>query len=370
VAFRAAALDVQRRLHMPVRSTPPRRPVDFNSVASTILTALEPRATIPPAVLAGIEFHRSGLRASEDPLGPVEVAPEFEQPMYEPLRDLSQDYLLPGAGSVPNNTVALLETNRRFVEAYMVGVNHEAARTFLAHECPVDLGATYSRQFWDVRSALPPAGVDPAAWRESAKDIAPIRSWRALLGRNDVESRGEQLVLLIRGDLLRRYPTTAIYAAKAKWNPNANQGRGGRDLDTGTPPKPPIFRGALPPDMTFLGFDITAEDALGSTNPGGDQGYFFVFSELHAEVRFGADSADGPVPEALDDWADLSWGHLARTADVFEALGYIRLDRHGPPGGSRAQPVWGAGGAEMAVITMQQPFRMAVHAGRMLPDEA
>ena len=38
-------------------------------------------------------------------------APKFPQPMYEALRDLSQDFLLPGLENVPANTVTLLETN-------------------------------------------------------------------------------------------------------------------------------------------------------------------------------------------------------------------------------------------------------------------
>ena len=47
----------------------------------------------------------------------IMVAPSFPQPMYEPLRDLSQDLLLPGLDAVPPDTVLGLETNRRFVEA-------------------------------------------------------------------------------------------------------------------------------------------------------------------------------------------------------------------------------------------------------------
>ena len=41
--------------------------------------------------------------------------------MYEVLRDLSQELLLPRAWTPPN-TVTLLETNAKFVEAFMVGL--------------------------------------------------------------------------------------------------------------------------------------------------------------------------------------------------------------------------------------------------------
>jgi hypothetical protein len=53
-------------------------------------------------------------------LDTILVTPTFPQPMYEPLRDLSQDLLLPGLQNVPADSVLGLETNRRFVESYML----------------------------------------------------------------------------------------------------------------------------------------------------------------------------------------------------------------------------------------------------------
>jgi len=58
-------------------------------------------------------------------------SPEFDQPMYEPLRDLSHDLLLPGVEKIPQNTIGILEINRRFLEAYMCGLNHEFASELL-----------------------------------------------------------------------------------------------------------------------------------------------------------------------------------------------------------------------------------------------
>ena len=55
----------------------------------------------------------------------VMAAPHFPQPMYESLRDLSQDLLLPGPAHVLPDSVLGLKTNRRFVEAYLVGLNVE-----------------------------------------------------------------------------------------------------------------------------------------------------------------------------------------------------------------------------------------------------
>ena len=53
----------------------------------------------------------AGAAPQGDPLEPILDAPDFPQPMYEALRDLSQDFLFPGLEQVPANTVTLLETN-------------------------------------------------------------------------------------------------------------------------------------------------------------------------------------------------------------------------------------------------------------------
>src|SRR5260370_16025774 len=60
--------------------------------------------------------------------------------------------------------------------------------------------------------------------------------------------------------------------------------------------------------MTFLGFNLTAADALGGTASSPD-GFFFVFQELPSEPRFGLEPTPdiSPVPH----WADLAWTNFA-----------------------------------------------------------
>ena len=74
-----------------------------------------------------------------DPLAAVDLGPEFDQPMYDGLRDVAPQLLLPGVDHVPPDTVALLETTPRLIEAYMVGLNHEMSRELLWREFPADL---------------------------------------------------------------------------------------------------------------------------------------------------------------------------------------------------------------------------------------
>jgi hypothetical protein len=86
---------------------------------------------------------------------------------------------------------------------------------------------------------------------------------KSKLGDNAVS--GEKLVLLIRGELLRRYQNSVIYAVKAV--------KKGGLLDLSPEPLdelPPLFRGTLKPDVTFLGFDLKEADAIA------DPGWFFV----------------------------------------------------------------------------------------------
>ena len=52
-----------------------------------------------------------------------------------------------------------LQTNRRFVEAYMVGLNVEMGRELLWRGFPTDQRGTCFAQFWDTRSAT--AGAAP-----------------------------------------------------------------------------------------------------------------------------------------------------------------------------------------------------------------
>ena len=70
--------------------------------------------------------------------------------MYGPLKDLSDELLVPNLGLVPPNTISLMLTNPPFIEAYLAGVNHEFARELLWREYPTDCRGSPFRQFWDA----------------------------------------------------------------------------------------------------------------------------------------------------------------------------------------------------------------------------
>jgi hypothetical protein len=342
LAFRAAATAHQNYLTQ--ASTVPifarLAPIDMGMTKEPLLQSIDPKRTIKARVQASVEI--SGPQEiAGDPLEPILDAPDFPQPMYESLRDLSQDFLLPGLDKVPANTVTLLETNSKFVESFLVGLNVEMNREFLWRNYPTDQRGTFFRQFWDTSAG------------SGQQDIKRIIEWgdQSQLGHN--ANAGDDLVLLIRGELLRRYPNSVIYAVAAV---NVN---GKFDLSPNPEDeKHPLFRGSLNPDVTFLGFDLKKEDAIA------DPGWFFVIQEQPTEPRFGMDAADftKPLP-ALTTWNNLSWRHLAGTQDELNALSHVSVKTQL----GRVDPAeWGRNSAHQAFITLQRPVRIGIHAKEML----
>jgi hypothetical protein len=328
--------------------TDPVAPMDPD-IKSKLLQSVNPEKTIYARVRASLVLP-SGAESPGDLLEPILDAPTFPQPMYESLRDLSQDLMLPGLEDVPPNTVALLETNSRFVEAFLVGLNAELSSELLWRNYPTDQRGTYFQQFWDASDG------------STQRDIEPISKWRdRLLGQNTPRTSGK-LVLLIRGDLLRRYPNSVIYAVRAvKPQPNAKL-----DLSTKTEDeRHPLFRGTLKPDVTFLGFNLTDAEALGKP-PNDPNGWFFVIQQQPTEPRFGLDVADfvtPPQPPSLTTWNDLSWRHFAKTEAELKALSHVSANTVFP---EIDHVTWGKSAAHQAFITLQRPVRIAIHAKQMI----
>jgi hypothetical protein len=373
-AFRVAAADLLADLGAPVLEVPPLRMVKLAEVRAKLETAVNPRVAIARGIVERTVFSTDLVWEPEDPLDEIMLYPKFPQPMYEALRDLGQDWLLPGLELIEANTVALVVTNQRMIEAYMVGLNHEMSRELLWNEFPTDQRGSYFRQFWNVAGVAPPNG-DP----DKLRDIREIHAWikRLALGhhsaRPPLPGGEERLVLLVRGDLFRRYPNTEVYALKALADPSGKRSLGADRVDY-------EFYGKLLPDVAFFGFPLTPTQAVGAadaTDASRDQGWFFVLQEQPAEPRFGLD-VGGAFGGAIADWSALSWTSLATNAADLQALTHIDLDRplpdvHELDRGN--EPAWhadsgigrhGAQAAHLAYITLQQPVRIAIHASDML----
>jgi hypothetical protein len=233
-----------------------------------VLDQTNPRCALPNGAAS---IQRSSACAGDDSLDPIGLVPQFPQPIYEALRDLSQETIVPTLSDVPDNTVSLLKSNPRFVEGFLAGLNHEMSREFLWRGYPADFRATYFQNFWDRRVA---GGAAPTT------DIPPISTWPAQKRLGDMAAGAENLlVLMIRGEITRRYPDAIIYMVQALWpSGQPRPSLGAQELH-------PVMAGTLKPDVAFFGFAIAQSDAVGSGNSS-QPGRFFVIQNTPA-LRFG-----------------------------------------------------------------------------------
>jgi hypothetical protein len=380
-----------------------RRAVDLPALATVTIQGLNPIRTIPTRVLGTILVPSRIVDQLREPFGEVMVYPEIDLPMYEPLKDGSSELFVPNLQLIPNNSITLLETNQKFIESYMVGLNHEFARELLWREYPTDQRGSYFRQFWDVRGFLAEPGIDAEARRERLYDIPELHRWATTTALGDHDHREEQgdkedeLVLVIRGELLKKYPTAVIYAHRAAWERTADNRidksrprklaplAPGQDTN---PPrdlvKTPLYEAKVDPDIYFFGFDLTAEKARGGTIVNGeeDPGWFFVIKERPSEPRFGLDVPQSAPQAAIHTWNDLAWTDVLNSYEPgkFLRIGEKTISVTNPGAGSEAKDQhdedsrfqWrpDTHAAELAYILFQVPVLMAVHAAEMLKKPA
>jgi hypothetical protein len=145
-------------------------------------------------VLAGLQLPERVRDRVLEQFREVMAYPEIDVPMYRPLVDRSSELFLPNINLIEPNSITVLETNRRFIESYLVGLNHEFARELLWREYPTDQQGSYFRQFWDPRTQLALPGETPAARRERLRDIPPLHIWPKLsnLGTHNNRSAAGQ----------------------------------------------------------------------------------------------------------------------------------------------------------------------------------
>jgi hypothetical protein len=403
--FKTALKDVNALLEASVAADTvgengsPRQRLDIAREAAIAVAAIDPALTLPRRAAAMVRLPGRIEQQQPETFAEAMAYPVFDIPMYRPLADLSAELLIPNVNRIENNSVTLLETNQKFVEAYMVGLNHEFARELLWREYPTDQRGSYFRQFWDVSGYFAGTGQDPEALRESLRDIPPLHLWSrsSRLGDHDARERpGDQeqeVVLVIRGELLKRYPGAVIYAQAADWArlPSGDVDRTKeRSLvalapaQQDNPPRnllrTPLYMAKIEPDINFLGFDLTVAAARGGTGEHRDDspGWFFVIKERPGEPRFGFDETSAPQ---IGVWNDLGWDRVPMTGEVIKPLPGvapgIEIPATLPAGQAEKEPQrledhqvsWdgNVSAAELAYIMYQAPVMLAIHASELLP---
>ncbi len=391
--FRQAALNASELLSIAIEVAPPRPVLDVPAVAAQVRTALRPAATVRERINALFHVPEQLKHAAYDPLEPIMAHPRYDDATYQHLKRISSDHVVPNLASLANNSITLLECNWRFVESFMVGLNHEMARELLWRGYPTDQRGTYFAQFWDLRG-VPGAFDAQNRIKPAFNDIEPIHGWKLRgqltpLGENRPEGRviTSNVVLVVRGDVFRRYPNTEVYAVRAAANPKPRQKDAFETYlrhaaaETQAARRDPILSAQFEPDIQCFGFDIDPDEARGDArDPLKNPGWYFVLAQRFGEPRFGLDDppdsfANAPLPP-VSAINELSWGHLVTRRADFEALGPLTLNglvapkdlTIDSPGGKarwpRADPAVGA--ADLATILLQTPFRMYFHANDML----
>jgi len=211
----------------------------------------------------------SGLSAREqDRINPIFRSPQIPVPMSRLLTDVDKEALLSDADKLPRNSVSFFVENRRFIESFMVGANHQINNALRFSEFPCDMRGTVLRQFWD-------RGND-----NSKSDIPEIHKWRGTLGNNfspDDSDRQSNVVVVIKGDIIRKLGQVIVVLNIA----NTTQWVRGQGKD-----HEPAFSGQIDSDTAYYGFDVSLEHIRNNISKA-----FFVMYEPAGRLRFGLDIA-------------------------------------------------------------------------------
>jgi hypothetical protein len=309
------------------------------AIRAVIEAQWSPAAGILPildARIAGVE--RAGF-------APIRITPVLERPLVQLLHRRSPEHVMPGISGLTQDRVALAVTGPDFVRALLVGANEELGRELLWRGFPGALGHTWLRTFWG-RHVIGPDGL-----RTPVPDIPPIEAWPPEGPPVDAT----QLVLVIRAELLKRYPNAIIYAAPAEWV-------GVRRRVADVPPTFPVMSARLGEDLAMFGFDLAVGAVRGGVAPPADPGWYFVIAEHPSEPRFGLAARSIGTPAR---WRDLAWDDLAPDDTV---RNHLRVDGPLQQRSLAATPAvaWGTDAAQIAAITLRVPTRVAFHASTLL----
>jgi hypothetical protein len=352
------------------------RPIDTNGLAAALATTLK---GLPAKKVANTIVGLSPVEAGA--MAPIVRSPVVPIALADRLVEFAPNTLLRMSDALPPNSLAMVEQNPAFVEAFLVGANHEMNNELRWREFPTDMRGTVFARFWNRGRAPNDASGD---------DITPIRSWSGKLGQNLVPrgAGGTNFVVLLRSDFIRKLGAVEVVLTRLKdgkttWTP--------QDVDS----FPASFKGVIGSDTAYYGYDIARELVLAAPRR-----FFFAIYEPAGAMRFGLDIAnagvrrarfpfasaalpfalkalgrtpgEAPVPLHLKSgqpaaggsskWDDLSWADMTLTS-----AGYIDFVLT-QPAVTEPPPLWSAGrtSASLARSFLQKPVAAVISAARVL----
>ncbi len=221
---------------------------------------------------------------------PVMAYPEYPDPTYFYLRELSERFILPSAGELPANSISLFMSNAKFEEAFLSGMNTEMGRELLWREYPTDERGSYFRKFWDSED-------DPAS--DYYWDVKRLDEWKGKLGQNHASDKGALLIFAIKGELLQCYPQTFVYLTRKP-----------EETHLGDTVIMPAMTSWLSSDTFIAGF--RASDLEGNTDDERiqalrDNGYYLTLQERDTSMHFDhlpdSNYASAGAPSGSAGWA-------------------------------------------------------------------
>jgi len=222
-------------------------------------------------------------------LAPLEVCTGVDVATWRYLRDVAPDLLLPGFGELGDDAVCAVVSNPRFIESFLVGLNTQALGELRWRNLPIARGCMPLKRFWQR--------TIPDSYEGFVNDLKDPITWRGESPLGDIshrppEAATENLVLVFRTELFRRYPDALISALPA---PLDDQGAPLFDDDTLPDPQAervwPIFQGLIREDLVFFGFPF---------DPNGARRHYFVIEEPPQAYAFRCRTADIGDP-LMDD---------------------------------------------------------------------
>jgi hypothetical protein len=346
------ALAVLRRIPSADAGQKNVRPLDASVLAGHLVEALD------PIVATGARLADRISGGGVDPFEPIRPEPALDFPILEALAEISPGLVSPALSSMKPNSLTLLELDRPFCEALMVGANHELVRELIWRKYPGRLNMTPLRNLFP-RQAL-------VGETKPEDDTQPLASWAGVAGTHMTDS--VKSLLLLRTDLFQLFPQTVMYVFPAVWAGDNERVLGSaRHFE----PVHARVRGRLPPDAMYLGYPLDASELRGTASkpahvsPGSDvsAGYYLVFHGPTAQDSFGFDSPQGASAEApvtaLQKWDDLAWTHVGWQADRPNiSLAGATLER---PVHAEPTLVLGRDSASLAAIMASRSLTVAIH---------
>ncbi|MFK7786200.1 MAG: hypothetical protein AB8B56_13860 [Crocinitomicaceae bacterium] len=318
------------------------------NVTKAISRALVPQTTLLSKLNGVINLPSGSLKKMK----PVMAYPKINIPIHSLLLEKHLELFVPQLDLLENNSITILSANQQYIESLMLGFNYEMARELIWRDYPTDQRGSYARIFWDSIKMKNDTGLSLEDTANKYGHIKEIHKWTSSHGTNQNPGNdlSDMVVVVLRGELLQKYPNTLIYFQKAKWEDSSEATRILDDLEQ---PLLPDFSAKLTADIHILGFDISADAARGALDK---LGSFLILQEPPAENKFGMDISS----TQYESWSDLAWDQFKEKTE------YIKVNDLTETKKMFNGVKWGQNSNHMAYILNQRPFKLGIHAEKLM----